>query len=64
MTKYNKIYDKAKVFQLHKAAAEVMKLITALIMVGCFEDKMQKSDKLRDAHKLDSCSLWSKRTIE
>jgi len=59
MTKYNKTYGKAKVFQMRKPA-EMMELMTALIMVGCFEDRRHKSEKgkLRDTSRLDSCSLF------
>jgi len=35
--------------------AEMMKLMTALIMDGCFENRRYKSKgKLRDIHKLNS----------
>jgi len=40
--------------------AEMMRLMTALIMVGFFEDRKHKSEKgkSRDTNRLDSCSLF------
>jgi len=40
--------------------AEVMKLMTALIMVGFFEDRKHKSEKgkSRDTNRLGSCCLF------
>jgi len=50
---------KAKVFQMRKPA-EVMKLMTVLIMVEVFEDRRHKSEKekSRGTNRLDSYCLF------
>jgi len=50
----------AKVFQMRKPA-EMMKLMTALIIIGCLEDNRLNLENgtLRETHTLDNCSLFA-----
>lgn len=44
---------------MRKPAAEVIRIMMTLIILGCLEDEKPNSEMktLRDTHKLDSCNV-------